>query len=68
MGAEEKMSVTRYGWVQKLFGEAPEGEFVHFSDYQKLVAALRLIYRSENSSCFTKGIAEAALLSAGEEL
>ena len=44
------------------------GAFVHFSDYQKLVAALRLIYRSENSSCFTKGIAEAALLSAGEEL
>ena len=44
------------------------GAFVHFSDYQKLVADLRLIYRSENSSCFTKGIAEAALLSAGEEL
>ena len=59
------MGITRYGGVQKLFGEAPRGEFVHFSDYQKLVDALRLIRRDP---AFNQEVAEAALLSAGEEL
>ena len=47
--------------------EDSDGEFVHYSDYEKLVESLRLI-RRHGGSQYSEEIAEAALLSAGEEL
>lgn len=46
----------------------PDAEkFVHYPDHEKLITALRLIRRNPGSK-FVEEIAEAALLSAGEEL
>lgn len=68
------MSVTRYGWRwtdtpysgdRQVLDEKTNGEFVHYSDYEKLVKALRQIRRDPT---FNQEIAEAALLSAGETL
>ena len=61
------MSVERWGWTEGgvVFDETDNGAFVHFSDYQKLVDALRLIRRNP---AYNQEIAEAALLSAGEQL
>ena len=61
------MSVKRYTPNYKLSAdETEDGDFVHYSDYEKLVKALRFILRE--ASYDYKGVAEAALLSAGEEL
>ena len=47
--------------------ESLDGEYVHFSDYEKLVDALRLVRRHAGSD-YNSEIAEAALLSAGEKI
>ena len=63
------MSVQRYTVRLRPFGhleETPDGPLVHYSDYEKLVQALRNIRGFASS--YAREIAEAALLSAGEEL
>jgi hypothetical protein len=54
-------------WVQPRRIEKPDGQSVRFSDYEKLVDALREI-RSLGPHQLAGEIAEAALLSNGEEL
>jgi hypothetical protein len=72
------VSVTRYDevgdfagyegeWVGPRRIEKPDGQSVHYSDYEKLVDALREI-RSLGPLQLAGEIAEAALLSNGEEL
>ena len=70
------MSAKRYDYTQGSNGyelgpaymeEADEGDFVHYSEYEKLADALREI-RSLGPHELAGEIAEAALLSNGEEL
>jgi hypothetical protein len=55
--------------MRSQFNMVPDarGDYVHYSDYEKLRDALRQILRSAGTYNQTE-IAEAALLSAGEEL
>lgn len=58
------------GWVPEMVHDA-NGDFVHYSDYEKLVAALRHIVRFSGNFYginSPREVAEAALLSAGEGL
>jgi hypothetical protein len=54
-----------YDGREEFMRERITGDFVHFSDYDKLVEALRMIRRDP---AYNQEIAEAALLSAGERL
>ena len=74
-----EMSATRYEevggyanyegeWVEPTLVEKPKGWLVHYSDYEKLVEALRHILRFSSNISSAGEIAEAALLSNGEEL
>jgi hypothetical protein len=60
--------MKRWGWTPHgvCVSEKEQLQFVHYSDYEKLVEALRMICKDGWLS--DREIAEAALLSAGEEL
>lgn len=60
------MSVKRYDGPGAMLPRE-DGAFVHYSDYEKLIEALRLIRRHSDSGYNTE-VAEAALLTAGEAL
>lgn len=62
-------SKDNFGWSYAgSMSRSNTGDFVHYSDYEKLVIALREVRRAGVTKHHVSEIAEAALLSAGEGL
>ena len=61
--------MKRWGWTPSgmCVSEREELQFVHYSDYARVIEALHTIH-GYSSQTLIREIAEAALLSAGEEL